>query len=128
MLFTILTMFKKIFQVRASALFIPELTVLESNHYSFAFSLRMSLKPGGCIVNGMQFDSCQLCMCHWTIQENNDTVTRINEETMQGKVCYNKNLYSSYLYHANYVFFPPHIKEIIYSSNYGIGKYTYCTF
>ncbi|KAL8116988.1 F-box protein SKIP16-like [Apium graveolens] len=73
-------------KVRAAALFIPEMsmTVLESNHYSFFFSLRMSLKPGGCIVNGMQFDSCQLCMCHWTIQ-GNDMVTEINEETVQGE-------------------------------------------
>lgn len=99
MLFTILTLnfvfvicIKKI-QVRASALFIPELsmTALDFNCYWFAFSIRMSLNLGGCIVNGMRFDSCQLCMARWTIQENNGIVTKITEETVEGKVkvCYN---------------------------------------
>ncbi|KAK1386355.1 F-box protein SKIP16 [Heracleum sosnowskyi] len=74
-------------KVRASALFIPELsmTVSESNYYWFAFSIRMALNPGGFIVNGTWFDSCQLCMAHWTIQENNDIVNKITEETVDGK-------------------------------------------
>lgn len=74
-------------QVRASALFIPELseTNLESNHYRFAYSIRMSLKPEGCIVNGMRFDSCQLYQAHWTVRENDNIVSEIIEENVVGK-------------------------------------------
>lgn len=76
-------------QVCASAVFIPELstelreTALESTYYCFAFSIRLSLKLGGCIVNGMRFDSCQLCLVQWIIQESNNIVKRITEETTE---------------------------------------------
>ena len=74
-------------QVRASAVFVPEFSNLqdESEKFLFAYSVRMSLLPEGCIINGMNFNSCQLHWRHWTIRSN-DTVDNVDGEAVIGEV------------------------------------------
>ncbi|KAK1386356.1 F-box protein SKIP16 [Heracleum sosnowskyi] len=74
-------------QVRASAVFIPELSVTDFDSIKdcFTYSIRMSLKPEGCIINGMRFDSCQLYREHRIIRENDNVVSETIEETVVGK-------------------------------------------
>ncbi|KAH7572835.1 hypothetical protein JRO89_XS03G0021700 [Xanthoceras sorbifolium] len=74
-------------KVHASAVFIPELANLQddSDKYMFAYSIRMSLLPEGCIINGMTFSSCQLHWRHWTIRANNVVVSDVNAEAVIGK-------------------------------------------
>ncbi|KAI7757806.1 hypothetical protein M8C21_029182 [Ambrosia artemisiifolia] len=74
-------------QVRASAVFIPELSDLmeEAQKYMFAYSIRMSLKPEGCFVHGMPFDSCQLYWRHWIIKSNDNVVDDVNGEAVIGQ-------------------------------------------
>lgn len=76
------------FQVRASAVFIPELTDLldNSGNYQFSYSIRMSLQDEGCIINGIVFNSCQLHYRHWIIRANDYVVSRVNGEAVIGKV------------------------------------------
>ncbi|XWS35297.1 hypothetical protein CRYUN_Cryun21dG0113900 [Craigia yunnanensis] len=75
-------------QVRASAVFVPEFADLqdEAEKYMFAYSIRMSLLPEGCIINGMTFSSCQLNWRHWIIRANEDIATYVNGEAVMGKV------------------------------------------
>ncbi|XP_076904065.1 F-box protein SKIP16-like [Bidens hawaiensis] len=74
-------------QVRASAVFIPEFSDLmdEARKYMFAYSIRMSLKPEGCFVHGMKFDSCQLYWRHWIIKSGDDVVADPNGEGVIGQ-------------------------------------------
>lgn len=46
----------------------------------------MSLKPEGCYVRGMSFDSCQLYWRHWIIKTNDTVVSDINGEAVIGQV------------------------------------------
>ncbi|GAV64314.1 DUF525 domain-containing protein [Cephalotus follicularis] len=73
-------------RVRASAVFAPELADLHNNSekYFFAYSVRMSLVPEGCIINGIFFSSCQLHWRHWTIRCN-DVVSNVHGEAVIGK-------------------------------------------
>ncbi|KAK1410763.1 hypothetical protein QVD17_37302 [Tagetes erecta] len=73
-------------QVHASAVFVPEFSDLleEEDKYMFAYSIRMSLKPEGCFVHGMCFDSCQLYWRHWIIKSNGYVVGDINGEGVIG--------------------------------------------
>ncbi|KAL8116985.1 F-box protein SKIP16-like [Apium graveolens] len=72
-------------QVRTSALLMPEMSAanLERFKNCFACSIRMSLKPEGCIVNGMQFNSCQLYQQLRIVQEN-DNLSEIIVDTVAG--------------------------------------------
>ncbi|KAK4286600.1 hypothetical protein QN277_003132 [Acacia crassicarpa] len=74
-------------EVRASAVFIPELTDLLDDHekYLFSYSIRMSLQPQGCIINGMFFNSCQLHQRHWLIRANDVIVSDVNGEAVIGE-------------------------------------------
>lgn len=74
-------------QVRASAVFVPELANLqdEAEKYTFAYSIRMSLLPEGCIINGMNFSSCQLNSRHWIVHANEAIVSTVNAEAVIGK-------------------------------------------
>ncbi|XP_022979795.1 F-box protein SKIP16 [Cucurbita maxima] len=74
-------------RVRASAIFIPEFTDLldSGGNYQFSYSIRMSLQPEGCIMNGMTFSSCQLHLRHWIIRANDYVVSRVNGEAVIGK-------------------------------------------
>lgn len=75
-------------QIRASAVFIPELADPESDteKYLFAYSIRMSLLPEGCVINGMTFSSCQLQRRHWIIHANNVVVSVVSGEAVIGMV------------------------------------------
>ncbi|CAI9277818.1 unnamed protein product [Lactuca saligna] len=74
-------------QVRASAVFVPEFSdlVQEKEKYMFAYSIRMSLKPEGCFIHGMSFNSCQLYWRHWIIKANDHVVADINGEAVIGQ-------------------------------------------
>ncbi|XP_022734593.1 F-box protein SKIP16-like isoform X2 [Durio zibethinus] len=72
-------------QVRASAVFVPEFAEPEAEKYWFAYSIRLSLLPEGCIINGMTFKSCQLNWRHWIIRANEDIVFDVNGEAVIGK-------------------------------------------
>ncbi|MFS7924852.1 putative ApaG domain, F-box-like domain superfamily, ApaG domain superfamily protein [Helianthus anomalus] len=74
-------------QVRASAVFVPEFSDLmqEAEKYMFAYSIRMSLKPEGCFVHGMSFESCQLYWRHWIIKSNDNVVDDVNGEAVIGQ-------------------------------------------
>ncbi|KAF2322056.1 hypothetical protein GH714_006091 [Hevea brasiliensis] len=74
-------------KVRASAVFVPEAADLEdsSEKYWFAYSIRMSLLPEGCFINGMYFGSCQLQRRHWIIYANGNIVSDVSGEAVIGK-------------------------------------------
>ena len=76
------------FEVRASALLIPEFSDLQDDieKYLFAYSIRMSLGDEGCVINGMSFSSCQLHWRHWMIRANDKVVSDVNGEAVIGKV------------------------------------------
>ncbi|KAJ4838468.1 hypothetical protein Tsubulata_034930 [Turnera subulata] len=73
-------------QVRASAVLVPELTDLNASadRFIFSYSIRMSLLPDGCFINGMYFSSCQLHWRHWIIRANNTVVSNVNGEAVIG--------------------------------------------
>jgi len=75
-------------KVRASALIIPEFIDPhdDSEKYLFAYSIRLSLEPQGCLINGMSFNSCQLHWRHWIIRANDDVVSDFNGEAVIGQV------------------------------------------
>jgi len=64
---------------------VPEAVDL-SRKYLFAYSIRMSLPPEGCIINGMRFSSCQLHLRHWVISADDTVVSNVNAEAVIGKV------------------------------------------
>ncbi|KAM5570174.1 F-box protein SKIP16 [Rosa sericea] len=74
-------------QVRCSSVFVPELTDLEDTiqKYYFSYSIRMSLLPEGCSINGMTFNSCQLLSRHWVIRAGDVVVGNVNAEAVIGK-------------------------------------------
>nr|XP_043628167.1 F-box protein SKIP16 [Erigeron canadensis] len=74
-------------QVRASAVFVPEFSDLleEDNKYLFAYSVRLSLKPEGCVVHGMSHESCQLYRRHWIIKTNDQVVDDVDGEAVIGQ-------------------------------------------
>ncbi|CAN1146514.1 F-box protein SKIP16 [Linum perenne] len=75
-------------KVRASAVFVPELSDLEdeSEKYWFSYSIRLSLVPEGCFVSGVHFNSCQLHWRHWIIRANDRIVSNVNGEGVIGKL------------------------------------------
>ncbi|KAM7465275.1 hypothetical protein LguiB_012837 [Lonicera macranthoides] len=73
-------------QVRASALFVPEYSAIQHElEIYFSYSIRMSLLPEGCIVNGMPFGTCQLYWRRWLIRANDDVLSDVNGEAVIGK-------------------------------------------
>ncbi|CAJ1933348.1 unnamed protein product [Sphenostylis stenocarpa] len=74
-------------KVRASALIIPEFIDPQgdSEKYLFAYSIRMSLEPQGCLIGGMSFSSCQLHWRHWIIRANDVVVSNVNGEAVIGQ-------------------------------------------
>lgn len=75
-------------QVRASSVFIPEIANLRDQPpaYWFAYSIRMSLMPEGCILNGKHHSSCQLYWRHWVIRADGEVIDKVNGEAVIGKV------------------------------------------
>ncbi|KAM7489994.1 hypothetical protein LguiB_027478 [Lonicera macranthoides] len=73
-------------QVRALALFVPEYSAIQHElEIYFSYSIRMSLLPEGCIVNGMSFGTCQLYWRRWLIRANDDVLSDVNGEAVIGK-------------------------------------------
>jgi len=74
-------------KVRASAVFIPEAADLQVDHakYTFSYSIRMSLQPEGCIIDGIPFGSCQLHWRRWIIRAYDRIVSEVNNEAVIGK-------------------------------------------
>ncbi|XP_059432911.1 F-box protein SKIP16-like [Corylus avellana] len=75
-------------KVRASAVFIPEAADLQNDDakYAFSYSIRISLQPEGCIIDGIPFGSCQLYLRHWIIRAYDRIVSKVNDEAVIGKV------------------------------------------
>lgn len=75
-------------KVRASAVFLPEFSNPqdELEKFLFAYSIRMSLSPDGCVINGVTFGSCQLYWRQWIIRANDAIVSEANGEAVIGKV------------------------------------------
>lgn len=64
-------------------MFVPEFSNLQDNQtYQFAYSIRMSLSPEGCTINGMNFSSCQLHSIHWIIRTNGTVVEHVDGEAV----------------------------------------------
>jgi F-box protein 3 len=76
------------FEIRASALLVPEGVDLQNDRekYLFSYSIRMSLQPQGCVINGMSHSSCQLYWRHWIIRANDAVVSDVNGEAVIGMV------------------------------------------
>ncbi|KAF9611757.1 hypothetical protein IFM89_034940 [Coptis chinensis] len=73
-------------QIRASAVFVPELSYLEKGpEYWFSYSIRMSLLSEGCIANGTTFPSCQLYWRHWIIRGKDGVVSEVDGEAVIGQ-------------------------------------------
>ncbi|VVA90158.1 unnamed protein product [Arabis nemorensis] len=74
-------------QVRASSVFIPEIANLRNQPpaYWYAYSIRMSLMPEGCILNGIHHSSCQLYWRHWVIRADDAVIDNVNGEAVIGK-------------------------------------------
>ncbi|OWM67911.1 hypothetical protein CDL15_Pgr010849 [Punica granatum] len=73
--------------VRGSAVFVPELTTPQKDEekYLFSYSIRMSLLPEGCFLNGNHFTSCQLQWRHWIIPANDAVVDGVDGEGVIGE-------------------------------------------
>ncbi|XP_010906050.2 F-box protein SKIP16 [Elaeis guineensis] len=75
-------------QVRASAVLVPEESDLnreEEKCYYYAYSIRMSLLPEGCMLDGVHFPSCQLQSRHWMIRCKDIVVPDVHGEAVIGK-------------------------------------------
>uniref|UniRef100_A0A1J3FF48 F-box protein SKIP16 n=1 Tax=Noccaea caerulescens TaxID=107243 RepID=A0A1J3FF48_NOCCA len=74
-------------QVRASSVFIPEMSNLRDQPpaYWYAYSIRMSLMPEGCILKGTTHSSCQLYWRHWSIRADDAVIDTVNGEAVIGK-------------------------------------------
>lgn len=74
-------------QIRASAVFVPELTNLqgEAEKYWFAYSIRMNLLQEEYTPNGASAASCQLYWRHWIIRANDVVVSDINAAAVIGQ-------------------------------------------
>ncbi|KAJ0236080.1 F-box protein SKIP16 [Hirschfeldia incana] len=74
-------------QVRASSVFIPEVSNLHDQPpvYYYAYSIRMSLMPEGCFLNGRHHSSCQLYWRHWIIRADDEVIDKVNGEAVIGK-------------------------------------------
>lgn len=75
-------------QVRASAVFVPEMSALneEEEKYYYSYSIRLSLLPEGCMLDGTYYSSCQLYSRHWIIRSKDAVVSDISAEAVIGKV------------------------------------------
>ncbi|ESQ36310.1 hypothetical protein EUTSA_v10007687mg [Eutrema salsugineum] len=74
-------------QVRASSVFIPEISNLRDQPpaYWYAYSIRMSLLPEGCILSGTHHSSCQLYWRHWIIRADGAVIDTVNGEAVIGE-------------------------------------------
>lgn len=77
-------------QVRASAVLVPEGSNPgagpDTDRYLFAYSIRMSLLPQGCMLDGANYSSCQLRSRHWIIRSRESIVDDVRGEAVTGNV------------------------------------------
>lgn len=71
-------------KVQASAVLVPEVSSA-TGEYCYAYSIRMSLQPEGCLLDGMYYKSCQLYSRHWIIKSKDVVVADVNGEGVIGK-------------------------------------------
>ncbi|CAA6660310.1 unnamed protein product [Spirodela intermedia] len=75
-------------KVRASSILVPELCDLNDeggDKYWFAYSIRLSLSPEGCMLDGVLHNSCQLYSRHWIIRAQENVVSDVRGEAVIGK-------------------------------------------
>ncbi|WOL04131.1 hypothetical protein Cni_G12852 [Canna indica] len=75
-------------QVRASAVFVPEASNPKDEgeeKYYYTYSIRMSLLPDGCMLDGVYYSSCQLYSRHWLIRSKDVVVSDVSGEAVIGK-------------------------------------------
>ncbi|KAG6512819.1 F-box protein SKIP16-like isoform X1 [Zingiber officinale] len=74
-------------QVRASAVFVPEASDANGGEesYYFSYSIRMSLLPEGCMLDGVYYSSCQLHSRHWIIRSKDTIVSNVHGEAVIGQ-------------------------------------------
>ncbi|PKA66708.1 F-box protein SKIP16 [Apostasia shenzhenica] len=72
-------------KVRASAVFVPELSSLARKEHFYSYSIRMSLSPDGCILNGIYYSSCQLSSRHWIIKSKDYVIDDVSGDGVIGK-------------------------------------------
>uniref|UniRef100_A0A7N0TUM6 ApaG domain-containing protein n=1 Tax=Kalanchoe fedtschenkoi TaxID=63787 RepID=A0A7N0TUM6_KALFE len=73
-------------KIRASAVLVPEKSDLQSgtDKYLFTYSIRMSLLPEGCIVDGVPYSSCQLYARHWIIKAKERVISQFTGDGVIG--------------------------------------------
>ncbi|KAF3330886.1 F-box protein SKIP16 [Carex littledalei] len=76
-------------KVRASAVFIPECSNPgaqgpDTDRYLFTYSIRISLLPQGCMLDGAYYSSCQLRSRHWIIRSRENIVDDVRGEAVIG--------------------------------------------
>ncbi|CAM9000456.1 unnamed protein product [Rhodiola kirilowii] len=73
-------------KIRASAVLVPEKSDLQEDidKYFFAYCIRMSVLPEGCVVDGVPYSSCQLYARHWIIKGNDHVVSEVTGEGVIG--------------------------------------------
>ncbi|XP_064948238.1 F-box protein SKIP16-like [Musa acuminata AAA Group] len=72
-------------QVRSSAIFVPEASEGNGGDYYYSYSIRISLLPEGCLLDGTYYSSCQLCSRHWIIRSRDIIVSDVGGEAVIGK-------------------------------------------
>lgn len=67
---------------------VPEQSDLQEgiDKYLFAYSIRMSVEPEGCVVDGVCYSSCQLYSRHWTIKAKGRVLNEVSGEGVIGMV------------------------------------------
>ncbi|KAJ3671516.1 hypothetical protein LUZ60_007595 [Juncus effusus] len=80
-------------KVRASAVLVPEGSTPgepstedeDPDRYLYSYSIRLSLLPEGCRLDGKYHSSCQLAERHWLIKSRGYLVNDVNGEAVIGK-------------------------------------------
>lgn len=68
-------------------MFVPEKSYLQGvDTYLFAYSIRMSVVPEGCVVDGVRYSSCQLYARHWIIKANGQVENEVAGKGVIGMV------------------------------------------
>lgn len=89
-------------QVRASAVFMPEVSSLQgsSGRYYFSYSIRMCLLHQEKISEGKMLSSCQLSRRHWIIRANGTIIDDVEGEAVIGKYPYLKEGGDGFVYQS----------------------------
>lgn len=66
----------------------PEASEGNGGDYYYSYSIRISLLPEGCLLDGTYYSSCQLCSRHWIIRSRDIIVSDVGGEAVIGKVLF----------------------------------------